>query len=279
MGIALTFPTRGLLTENGLELPTDLTYEEWLGVMGKLFTLEKVTWWAIGDALAFGETAYGEKYAQAMALSQASGINVDTLRKAQWVAERVPVVLRRTSLSWSHHQTVAALDPAAQEALLAKAEEHEMSVSALTDSVRTYKRALTNGGEPLAGKREGQEADLLGSGPKPKPVGEEPPHEHGSEDEAYEVDFYAEWQRAEKENEALRAELESLTATDKDRELRALHARVAGVEGRLTQETQRANEAVRQAKYQGNVLRKVRDLLKVEKNSEIGSNIVELLQR
>jgi hypothetical protein len=62
---------------------------------------------------------------------------VDTLRKAQWVAERVPVVRRRTSLSWAHHDAVAALDVDAQEALLAKAEEHEMSRSALREAVRT----------------------------------------------------------------------------------------------------------------------------------------------
>lgn len=78
----------------------------------------------------------------------ASGLNVDTLRKSQWVAERVPVGLRSPSLSWSHHKVIAPLDEDAQVALLAKAAEHEMSVSALTDAVRTYKHALTNGGEP-----------------------------------------------------------------------------------------------------------------------------------
>lgn len=288
MGKALTFPARATLTLTGLELPEDLTYEEWLGVMAKLFTLEKVTNWAIGDALYFGERKYGERYAHALALSEATGINVDSIRNAMWVSERVPSVVRRlTSLSWTHHQAVAALDPEAQDALLAKAEEHEMSVSALKDAVRAYKKALENGGEPPeevvpmgTSAEPSAEAPKPKPKPKPKPVEEEEHPEYGKKsDHEEEVDPIEEWDKARAEIDRLHEELESLAVTDHAKEIRALHRRIQGLEGLLQKEMGEKNAAIDQIKYYQRIMGNLRSLLGVESNSDVHARVLELVQR
>jgi hypothetical protein len=81
------------------------------------------------------------------------------------------------------------------------------------------------------------------------------------------------------EREAKQAELiEHLTKEDKNREILALHSRIAGLEARIGQLTNTAREAQKQADMQGKVLRKLRTLLSVERNSEVISRVEALLR-
>ena len=109
------FTQTGLTIEPGLE---QLSWE----LIGSLLTRVQsgVQWW-VGDWMQYGEQAYGEKYAQAVDAYEQTGINVDTLRNYQWVSEHVPVVRRLTTLSWSHHQAIAALPPKEQTQWLQEA--------------------------------------------------------------------------------------------------------------------------------------------------------------
>lgn len=57
------------------------------------------------------------------------------MRAAQWVASRIENVRRRTSLPWSHHKEVAALEPEEQDRLLDQAELGEWSRHQLREAV------------------------------------------------------------------------------------------------------------------------------------------------
>ncbi len=92
-----------------------------------------------------------------------------------------------------------------------------------------------------------------------------------------EVDPIAELEMS-MEREAKQAELiEHLTKEDKNREILALHSRIAGLEARIGQLTNTAREAQKQADIQGKVLRKLRDLLSVERNSEMITRVEALI--
>jgi hypothetical protein len=92
-----------------------------------------------------------------------------------------------------------------------------------------------------------------------------------------EVDPIAELEMS-MEREAKQAELiEHLTKEDKNREILALHSRIAGLEARIGQLTNTAREAQKQADIQGKVLRKLRDVLSVERNSEIITRVEALI--
>ena len=126
------------LSPTGMELNPKLSFDEWERCGRQLQLMEGSVQWWIGDWLNFGEQKYGEKYAQAVDASDGTGKSVDTLRAYQWVAERVPVVRRRTNLPWSHHREVAQLDPREQNALLASAEQGGWSIKEIRSAVRHY---------------------------------------------------------------------------------------------------------------------------------------------
>lgn len=87
-----------------------------------------------------------------------------------------------------------------------------------------------------------------------------------------------EWERAEAENERLRARVESLSADDQGAELAKWQERYARLEGRLNQAVNEKNAAVRQARYQGDILGKLRRLLNCDSNGEIVGAITDLIQ-
>lgn len=56
--------------------------------------------------------SFPEKWAQAV---EATEYDQETLRKAAWVASRVPRGTRRESLPYRHHEVIAALPPEEQK--------------------------------------------------------------------------------------------------------------------------------------------------------------------
>ncbi|MEA2373130.1 MAG: hypothetical protein QOH12_3524 [Solirubrobacteraceae bacterium] len=103
----------------------DMGFEQWvvngrrLGAVGR-----SVGWW-IGDWLSYGNTRYGEKYAQA---ARITGYDTQTLMNMVYVAGNIDPLQRRETLSWSHHAEVAALESDEQERWLDRAEESRLSV-------------------------------------------------------------------------------------------------------------------------------------------------------
>lgn len=107
------------LQRTGLVVQREPTYEEWSEI-GRILTHVdgSVHWW-IGDWLNYGERAYGEKYTQALEVTE---FDYDTLKGDRWVAQQIELVRRRTNLPFSHHKEVAALPPHEQDELLSEAE-------------------------------------------------------------------------------------------------------------------------------------------------------------
>jgi hypothetical protein len=109
----------GSLTATGLDLRPGLSLKEWTAVGTALARVERAYRWWVGDWLNYGEAEYGETYTDALAQT---GLDYESLRQCKWVSECVETVRRRTVLSWSHHEEVAALEPVEQDIWLERAE-------------------------------------------------------------------------------------------------------------------------------------------------------------
>lgn len=103
---------------NYLKLDPDTSYDEWHRLFRSLQNADKAIRWWEGDALNFGDNAYGEKYSQAID----EGDNYQTLRKSAYVAGRFELFRRRNKLSFKHHQEVSPLSDGEQDFLFDAAE-------------------------------------------------------------------------------------------------------------------------------------------------------------
>lgn len=117
---------------NSLEIPDDMAYTTWEELVRMLVMAGDALAWWIGDALAYGEQHYGEKYAQAV---DATGMAVQTLKNYNYVSAAVAAERRDNGLSHSHHAEVASMPPHKQSATLKAAREKGMSVRALRQHV------------------------------------------------------------------------------------------------------------------------------------------------
>lgn len=115
-------------SETGLEMPRALTFERWQSLGETLGRINRASGWWIGDWLNFGERAYGESYSQAM---DATGLSYGTLANYASVAKRVESSRRRESLTFAHHQEVAALPAREQDEYLQQAEREGLSKAKL----------------------------------------------------------------------------------------------------------------------------------------------------
>lgn len=120
------------LSSVGLTVTNSLSYEEWIDLMRTLVRLETAFQFAIGDALIYGESQYGEKYSQAM---DATGLSYQSLANMVWVAKHVPMHNRVQDVSWTHHRVVASVEQSDQKAMLEWARDKQMSAADLHNHV------------------------------------------------------------------------------------------------------------------------------------------------
>jgi hypothetical protein len=125
-----------------LELTDELTFEEWVNLGEQLTEVgDSMAWW-VGDWIEQGTVVYGGKYADAL---EVMALDLSTLKSYAYVARRFSETFRRrNNLSWSHHEAVASLVEAEQDAFLDAAVKHEWSVRDLRDAIRDA-RALPPG--------------------------------------------------------------------------------------------------------------------------------------
>jgi len=116
------------LTSVGLTVVGALAFDEWIELMSTLVRLETAFQFAIGDALLYGESKFGEKYSQAM---DATGMSYQSLANMVWVARRVPMCNRVVGVSWTHHRVIASIDPTDQRLLLEMARDSDMPATSL----------------------------------------------------------------------------------------------------------------------------------------------------
>jgi hypothetical protein len=116
----------------------DLEHPEWVEVGRQFGAMSRVSNWWIGDWIEYGTAKWGEKYVEA---ARITGYDVKSLRNIAWVARQVDLSRRRDNLRWSHHETIAALEPQEQDAWLDRALADRFSVSDLRIELRSSQRA------------------------------------------------------------------------------------------------------------------------------------------
>lgn len=120
------------LTSVGLTFIGAITFDEWLGLMATLVRMETAFQFAIGDALIYGESRFGEKYSQAM---DVTGLSYQTLANLTWVSKNVPLSNRVDGVSWTHHRVVASVDTEDQRSFLEMAKDKRLSSVDLSEHI------------------------------------------------------------------------------------------------------------------------------------------------
>ena len=150
-------PLHGTVSDTGYALPEGLSYEEWASEGPTLIAMARASMWWLGDWLVWGEFHFGEKYAQAV---DATGLAVQTLKNAQWVADRIPPRERRADVPFSHHRAVASLEKSPRGDLLRAAAAEHLSEYEVRVRVRESK-ALAAGAVPDVPVRARSLAEIL----------------------------------------------------------------------------------------------------------------------
>lgn len=94
------------LTPLGLTFHAPLELDEWVNLGRKIAAYDNGMRWAIGDWLLYGAEAWPGTY---MELAAEMGMSEQSIANSVSVAKRVPPLIRRDDLSWSHHEEVASL--------------------------------------------------------------------------------------------------------------------------------------------------------------------------
>lgn len=105
---------------------------------------DSARWW-LGDLLLFGESRYGEEYAQAL---HAARLSERQLNRYRYVCQQIARSRRRENLPFSYHEEVSGLEPADQDALLRRAESEGWSREELREARRNVVRRVP----PAAGR-------------------------------------------------------------------------------------------------------------------------------
>jgi hypothetical protein len=126
-------PSGVRLEQSRMVFPRSVDLKAWQRIGEQLLAaLDSSNWW-LADWLAYGETAFRDRYRE---MIRASSLSYQTLRNYVWVARRYELSRRRDNLSFGHHAEVATLVCCEQEYWLRKAEEFGWSRNRLRAEVR-----------------------------------------------------------------------------------------------------------------------------------------------
>lgn len=124
-----------------LNLPAEMTFEQWEAEGRRLSFTSHALQWFIGDWWNAGYKFDGERR-QDTAKRLFPHLTYETIRNYGSVARRVPVSRRRDSLTISHFDALASLDDdTAIETLVLKVEEQGLNVKQLRAEVQAIKAA------------------------------------------------------------------------------------------------------------------------------------------
>lgn len=129
----------GAITPTSLDLTVagDLSYERYEALGAYLGQINRSCAWWIGDWMLYGEGAYGDKFAQAVA---ETGLAEQTLLNRIYVCKHVPPKRRRVGVSFSVHAEVAPLPAKEQTYWLNKAEKGGWTRAQLRDAMKAKRR-------------------------------------------------------------------------------------------------------------------------------------------
>jgi hypothetical protein len=115
----------------------EIDLSEWAAVGRRLGAIGRCGQWVLGDWIRYGNVKFGERYTRA---ARITGYDAQTLMNMVYVASRFEISRRRESLSWSHHETLASLEPDAQDHWLSRAESERLSIADLRTELRSSRR-------------------------------------------------------------------------------------------------------------------------------------------
>ena len=128
------------LHENVLTVHGEPTFEEWEACGHVLQRIQASSQWWLGDWWLAGERRYGEAAAQGASL----GVAAKTIQNAAWVCQCIEPSRRRESLSYTHHECVAALPASRQDEVLDRAEADGLSTRQVKELVQQANGHLTH---------------------------------------------------------------------------------------------------------------------------------------
>lgn len=127
----------------------DMPFELYEGLASAVGSVKRSSSFWLGDLLAFGEAAYGERFAQAQA---ATGLSEETLLDHLFVAKAVDPKVRKLGVPWGAHKLVARMKPEEQKAWLNEAAKKGLTVDELRKRIAAKRREdrppLPGAGEP-----------------------------------------------------------------------------------------------------------------------------------
>ena len=134
-------PRTGLIGKplsNGLQLPPDLTFDEWAGALHHADLLVEAGPWFLADLMAYGERHFGERHSEALPTVEQdpTGASQSRMKQAAWMASKYPRNQRIPGLSYTHHRVVAELEPEARSTLLREAVAANLSTRELVHRVK-----------------------------------------------------------------------------------------------------------------------------------------------
>jgi len=132
--IALALPFRAVLYPTGLEVPPDLSIDDWRALGEHLIKFEGSVQWSVGDWWSYGYHQYGRRKAMAKRL----GLSFGYLMNLGYVARRVKTSFRNEVLSWSHHCTVAHLSQDLQKRFLDASQREGWTVLQLREAINKH---------------------------------------------------------------------------------------------------------------------------------------------
>ena len=123
----------GALTLMGLRLKQQIPYDQYEALLYMLGKTQRGLPWVIGDALNYGEKAYGDDtYLQA---STITGLHPATLTTYASICHHIPFSRRRHNIPFTTHAEVAYMTPSEQEHWLKLTAKHGWTRSQLREAL------------------------------------------------------------------------------------------------------------------------------------------------
>lgn len=162
------------VSEHGIEFKKGTPQEAWLKTVEELTKMFESShrlhirvMFLLGDALTFGEAAYGEEYAQAIDMTRkVMQLSEKSIKNAAWICSSIPSELRRETLTFAHHEVVAPLIEDEQREFLNQAESENLTVNALKKEVKKRHPNTTRGKARKTGADLSSEEGLQVAGEK-----------------------------------------------------------------------------------------------------------------
>lgn len=121
------------VTETALQLPTDVSYDEYEAIGRLLGRVNRSCGWWVGDWIVFGEDVFPDGVHQAALLT---GLSPGTCANRASVARRIPPEHRYAGMSVSAHVAVSPLAPDERQHLLEEAAVNDWPVETIRIHVR-----------------------------------------------------------------------------------------------------------------------------------------------